>query len=113
MVPRDRGWKQEDCWVPEEVGGKEPRGWETGVAEKWWGRVSGKRHLEETRKPAKKVAVLTTLSQTSPVRRRANQKQEETQIRRPFPRLKVMQLPFLKGDKMQIVWHFQMLDTSF
>jgi len=34
MVPRDRGWKQEDCWVPEEVGGKEPRGWETGVAEK-------------------------------------------------------------------------------
>lgn len=39
------------------------------------------------------------LSQTSSVRIIDNQEQEEKQIRRPFPRLKVIQIPFHRGDK--------------
>lgn len=121
-VPWGRGWRQEDRWVPEEMGGLEPHGWETGTAEKWWGSVSGTRRLEKTREPAQKVAVLRTsvwqkkrllLSQTSSVRIIDNQEQEEKQIRRPFPRLKVIQIPFHRGDNMQSVWHFQKLDTRF
>lgn len=50
-------------------------------------------------------------SQTPSVRMRYNQEQEEKQLR-PLLRLKVIPIPFHKGDKMQIVWHFQVVLVS-
>ena len=50
-------------------------------------------------------------SQTPSVRMRYNQEQEEKQLR-PLLRLKVIPIPVHKGDKMQIVWHFQVVLVS-